>query len=58
MKSHKLLWLLCTALCFIVACKKEVDESDNLSAVTSQSSSQEQFSAANFLFVKGLVSES
>lgn len=54
MKSYKLLWLLCSTLCFIAACKKEVGESANLSAVTSQSSSQEQFSAANFLFVKGI----
>jgi hypothetical protein len=57
MKSHKLMWLLCSALCFAVACKKNVttsENSDNLSAVNSQSSSQEQFSAANFLFVNGI----
>src|SRR5256885_12240644 len=57
MKLHKLMGLLCSALCLITACKKQVDESKNQAGSTkveSQISSQQQFSSANFLFVKGI----
>ena len=58
MKSHKLTWLFCCAICVAVACKKQASEPVNSitgdSQLKAQSSGMYEFSVSNFLFVSGI----
>ena len=53
MKPHKLLWLLCCAMCLIIACNKEIDQSAK-PTTAEQASSTDNFGINPALFVEGI----